>query len=767
MSNGLRKWTARWIAAPGADLGSWNKPVLPAPHFRRVLTLASAGQPAAVRLCGLGYYELYVNGQRVGEQVLDPVVTQYDKRALYVTHDVTGLLRHGENVIGVILGNGWYNCHTPEVWHFDKASWRDYPKLLLELEVDGRIVLASDAAWKCTRAGPIVFDGLRNGEHYDARLELDGWLEAGYDDSGWKSAVQAAPPGGVLEPQLMPPCKVMRTLPAVDAWTLESGETVYDLGQNIAGWVRLRVSGLRGTEITLRYGERLKDRALDQDHIACFIKDGDCQTDRYILKGGGEVETWEPRFAYHGFQYVSICGEAKIHSVEGRVVHTAFPRAGQFSCSDPTLDKLQANTVWSYLGNFVGIPTDCPHREKNGWTGDALLAAETGLFNFAAGSAYAQWIASLTDAQRPSGQLPGIVPTAGWGYNWGSGPAWDSALILIPWYVYLYTGDASAIRAHYGAMKSYLDYCGSRAEEHILSFGLGDWSHPDGQRMADVAITSTGYYYADAVMLARFARILGRETEAGRFERLAAAIRRAFNRRFYRGDGIYGQGEPTALGCALHQGLVEESERGAVARRLAETVQANGGKADFGILGAKYIPRVLAENGYAALALRILTQPEYPGWAHWLRQGANTLWECWSGDASHNHIMFGDISAWMYQYLAGLTPDPEQPGFWHTIIRPHAVEGVDWVKAWHESPRGRIEVAWRRRAAQFELDVTIPATSTATVELPVGTEAVTVDGRPAAEVTGLASRGVRHGRPVYQVASGNYQFTAAESTKKN
>ncbi len=718
----MHQWNthAQWIATPGVDLGSWYGATLPAPYFRRVFW-CEAGGKALIRICGLGYYELYLNGERVGEQVLDPVVTQYDKRVLYVTHDITHQLRAGVNTIGVILGNGWYNCHTPDTWHFDKASWRDYPKLFLELERDGEVVLVSNTEWK-TAPGPIIFDGLRNGEHYDARLELEGWLEAGYDDSAWKSAGPVAGPGGILEPQLMPPCKVMRTLPAADSWILPSGETVYDIGQNITGWARIGVSGPRGAEVTIRYGERLKDRSLDQEHIALFIKGGDCQTDRYILKGGGKIEIWEPRFTYHGFQYISISGDVKIHSVEGRVVHTAFPQIGQFSCSDPTLEKLQANTVWSYIGNFVGIPSDCPHREKNGWTGDALLAAETGLFNFAAGSSYAQWVGSIADAQRPSGQLPGIVPTAGWGYNWGSGPAWDSALILIPWYVYLFTGDTSAIRSNYGAMKKYLGFCASLAVDNILSFGLGDWSHFDGSRMAETAITSTGYYYIDALTLARFAQILGYEEDQLRFERLAADIKRAFNTRFYRGDGIYSKGEPTALACALHQGLVEDSERAVVACRLAEIVQANSCKADFGILGAKYVPRALAENGYASVALRMLTQPEYPGWAHWLRQGASTLWESWSGNASRNHIMFGDISAWMYQYLAGITPDPEQPGFKHTILAPQPVAGLTWARAEHKSPQGRLASSWQIRDDRFHWDVEIPADCTGTVILPGGAQ---------------------------------------------
>ena len=710
-------WKAMWITAPGKTMGDWRAAVLPAPYFRKTFICDAVGK-AEIHICGLGYYELYLNGAKVGDHVLDPVVTQYDKRARYVSYDVSKALRKGVNVVGVILGNGWYNSHTPEVWHFDKAIWRDYPKLMLDLEADGQIILGSDTSWKST-TGPIVFDGLRNGETYDARLELGDWLSPNYDDQTWLPAAQVMGPGGLLEPQTMPPCKVMQTLPFVKSWTLENGDRVFDMGQNIAGWARISVSGVAGTELVVRYGERLKDRAVDQEHIGCFIKGGDCQTDRYFLKGEG-VEIWEPRFTYHGFQYVSIQGKAEIHQVEGRVIHTAFPQIGRFECSNPILTKLQTNAVWSYRGNFVGIPTDCPQREKNGWMGDASLAAETGLFNFAAGSSYNQWMETISDTQRPNGQLPGIVPSSGWGYNWGSGPAWDSAFILIPWYVYLYTGDTTAIHAHYDAMKRYIDFCASMATDHIVSFGLGDWCHIDSSRIADAAVTSTAYYYVDTLALAKFAGIVGRPDDRAHYEALAASIKQAFNKKFYQGNGIYAKGEMTALGCALYQGLVEDSQKAQVVARLVEKVEANAAKVDFGILGAKYIPRALADNGHAALAYRLISQTDFPGWGYWIKQGATTLWEAWAGDSSLNHIMFGDISAWMYQYLAGIAPDPEIPGFKHILLAPHPVPGLDWVKAQYDSPHGRITSVWNVKNGTFCWDVEIPPNSTATVLKPDG-----------------------------------------------
>jgi len=719
-------WQAQWIGRPGACLVNWQGPVLPAPLFRHEFDLAASVREARVSICGLGYYELRLNGSKVGDHVLDPTVTQYDRRVRYVTYDVTSLLKQGGNAIGVMLGNGWYNCHTPDVWHFDKASWRDYPKMICQLEAtfeDGQqIVLCSGPEWKAGD-GPIRFDGLRNGETYDARCERPGWDRAGFDDNDWQHAVVVAEPGGVLEPQVSPACKVVETIAPVGMQEVRAGVVVFDLGQNIAGWAQLRVSGPAGAEVTLRYAERLADDGdIDQGNIDRFIKEGDCQTDRYILKGGAE-EIWEPRFTYHGFQYVQVSGlpgEPTLDTLRGCVVQTAFDQIGTFECSDETLNRLQECTLWAYRGNFVGIPTDCPHREKNGWTGDAQLAAETGLLNFDAAAAYGQWIETIVDAQRPSGQLPGIVPSAGWGYNWGSGPAWDSALLLIPWYVYLYTGDRTTIEQHYESMKRYVDFCSRMATGHILSFGLGDWCHIDSDRIPPPSLTSTGYYYCHVRLLATFAQLTDRSADHERYSELAREIKDAFNQRFYQGDGIYASGEQTALACAVYQELVEDAEREAVVAKLAAAVEGSGCRPDFGILGAKYVPRVLAENGHVELAYRLITQPEYPGWVHWLQQGATTLWESWSGESSRNHIMFGDISAWMYQYLAGIAPDASNPGFKQVTIRPQPVSDLDWVRATHRSPHGPVRSAWKRTDRGLELDVELPAGTTGRVHLPTG-----------------------------------------------
>ncbi len=722
-----------WIAHPNRCLTDWQHPVHPAPLFRREFRLDLPVRTARLRICGLGFYELRINGKKVGDHVLDPVVTQYDRRVRYVTYDVAAHLQPGANAIGVMLGNGWYNCHTAEVWHFDKANWRDYPKLWMDLRIEGENgenrEISTGPEWK-VGDGPIRFDGLRNGETYDARLERPGWDRPGFDDAGWVGARITAGPGGILEEQTSPPCKVMETIAPVSVREIRPGVAVYDLGVNIAGWAQLRVEGEAGREIVLRYGERLKDNGeVDQAHIAIFIKSGECQTDRYICKGGG-METWEPRFTYHGFQYVQVegyQGSPSMEMIRARVVHTAFDSVGAFECSAQQVNRLQECTRRAYLGNFVGIPTDCPHREKNGWTGDAQIAAETGLMNFAAASSYRQWLQTLADTQRPSGQLPGIAPSAGWGYNWGSGPAWDAALVLIPGYIHLYTGDDGAIRDQYDAIRRYLDFCATMADGHILAFGLGDWCAPNSKHMPSAALTSTAYYHVFARETARYARILGHDHQAAEYGALADAIRQAFNARFYRGDGRYDNGSTTAQGCALYQSLVEDGERGLVVQRLVEAVEASGVTSDFGILGAKYVPRALADNGHMDLAFRQLIQPEFPGWVHWLKQGATTLWESWDGRASRNHIMFGDISAWCFHYLAGIRPDAEQPGFRHVRIQPHFVRGLDWVKAAHYSPRGPIRIQWQRTGDGIALEVNLPPGSAGTVILP-GNEPKAVKG---------------------------------------
>jgi alpha-L-rhamnosidase len=719
MTENTHLFAGHWINNAHAN-SCWLSEALPAPFLRREFDCPESFSDARLFICGLGYCEVWVNGRKVSDNVLEPVVTQYDRRVHYLCYDLKSFLLPGKNAIGVILGSGWYDHHTSTGWQFNHAPWRDHPKMICDLIIDDKCLLKSDSTWK-TATGPIIFDSLRKGETYDARLEIPGWNQVNFDDSGWQAATHIAPPPGILEPQKVAPIAVFDSFKVTSKKEFSDG-TVYDFPLNIAGWCLLQVRGEAGAEVHLTYGElKSDDGDLDISNISNPTYSTRHHLDVYILKGEG-VESWQPRFTYHGFQFVKIkiVGQAEVVDLEARLIHSSFAEAGQFTCSDPVLNRLQELTRISYLSNYVGIPTDCPQREKNGWTGDAMLAAETGLWNFKASSGYRHFTRVLADTQRLSGQLPGIAPTAGWGYNWGSGPAWDSLLILVPWYVWLYTGDDRPIRENYPEMKRYMEFCAGMAENHLLYFGLGDWCHHDQKRIAPVGITSSGYYHIDAVTMGKFAGLLGYKEDQRHFQALAEKIRVSFRETFYHGDGLYGNGEWTSLACPVYQGLADPDEAAASVQRLIEAVRENRHRADFGILGAKYVLRVLADYGYIEDVYQMITQEEFPGWGNWLRRGAASLWETWDGGASRNHIMFGDISAWAFQYLGGISPCEQAPGFRQFKIQPNTVTGLQHFKLHHDCPFGRIECAWQQQNGLFTLQLSIPKDTQAELLLPDG-----------------------------------------------
>lgn len=733
------------------------------PLFRKTVELGAKLRRATATICGLGYYELRMNGEKIGDHVLDPMFTRYDKRALYVTYDVTRSLHRGQNAIGVMLGNGFYNQHARDAWDFERAPWRAQPALRMQLRLefaDGTTrTVGTDETWRAN-TGPVVLDGIRNGEFYDARREWPGWDRAYFDDSEWPAAELVDGPKGALCAQMMPPIRVMETIAPIGVAEPKPGVFIFDLGQTIAGWAQIRVSGHEGTQVVLRYGEQLAaDGMLDRGAIATLVYQGPFQTDSYTLAGRG-VEKWEPRFTYHGFRYVEVTGwpgRPDLDSLRGRVVHTGFARAGSFECSNELLNTIQRLTLWAYRGNFVGIPTDCPHREKNGWTGDAQLACELGLLNFDNAPAYEKWMGDFRDEQPASGEFAGIIPTSGWGY--GIGPAWDSAHVLIPWYLYVYRGDRRVLEDNYASMKRYVDFLGTRARDGIVDYGLADWCPAKTETSA--AVTSTAYYYVDALTLSRIAELLGQADDAKRYADIATGVFAAFNRAHNRGDGIYANGSQTALACALYQGLVPPEQREQVAQRLAEAVEANDWHLDCGILGAKYLFRALTDAGRADVAYRIATQTTAPSYGDWIARGATTLWEDWGGGASRDHIMFGDISAWFYSALAGIDPDPRRPGFRHTTIHPHPVGDLTWVRAQHEGPYGTVGSAWELGSGGLTLKVSVPPNTTATVYVPAASADVVTEGEhSAAQSPGVVFLGERDGCAVFEVGSGEYAFGA-------
>jgi alpha-L-rhamnosidase len=751
---GIEPWGNHWTG--------WAQQA-PSPIFRKSFSVPGPIRSATIYASGLGYHELRLNGKKVGDHVLDPAFTRYDRRALYVTHDVTSELRQGENALGVMLGNGWFNIENFEEWDFLRAPWRDKPIAIVQLEItyrDGTTqVIGSDDSWRAA-TGPVRFDGIRNGEVYDARRDHLGWDKPGYDDSAWTPATLVSPPKGRLSAQLLPPIRVTQTLRPVKMTEPRPGVFVFDLGQNIAGWAQLKVKGPAGARITVRYGERLTPEGLlDQYPIDCFVYQGPFQTDVYVLKGTG-IETWEPRFSYHGFQYIEVSGfpgRASVDSLRGRVIHTDFPSVGSFACSNPLLNRIQEMSRWSFRGNFHGYPTDCPQREKNGWVGDAHIFAETALLNFDTATAYEKWLADFRDERRPDGQAAAIIPTSGWGY--GLGPSWDSACILIPWYLYVYSGDKRVLAENYDQMKLYLEFLGTKAKEHIVSYGLGDWMYP--KTATPPEITGTGYFFANARILSKAAAVLGETSEAERYAALAEQISTAYVARLYKGNGTFANGSQAAQSCPLWHGLVPDSEREAVARQLLNAVEKQDWHPDVGIIAIKYLLPALSETGQDAAAYRLVTQTTAPSWGDWLNRGATTCWEDWAGEFSRNHYSFGAVSEWFFKYLAGLTPDPEQPGFAHFMVQPRPVGDLTWVRASYHSIRGPISIDWERSHGSFRLKLTIPPNSTATVRVPTTRpESVTESGRPTAKAKGVKFLRTEKDAAVIEVGSGRYLFEA-------
>lgn len=679
----------QWIS------GDTTEPDKPAPVLFREFELDHLPSNAVFSVAVAGWCEVHVNGVKCGRDVLSPVTCQPDMRTSSLDLDVAGMLKLGSNMLEVILGNGWQNTFTVSSWGFPDAPWRGGPKMRGELVCDGRTLLATDGTWRAYDS-PIVFNSLRNGEWYDARLE-------GRRVNERSATVEKYPPWGRVSREDAVPCREGDAFAPVNVMKTPVGQDLYDFGANIAGWCEIEVDGSAGAKVALDYDESITSNRTLLGHVKSHtVGRGEkrpVQHDEYTLAGRIGGEKWHARFTYHGFRYVvaTLVGDVRIKSIRARFVHSDFVRAGTLSMSDRTFAALQAATERSFLSNFVGIPTDCPHREKNGWTGDAQLAMETGLWNFDAKAGYVHFLRMMLDAQRPNGAVPCILPcTPKFGFGWGSGPAWDAVLFEIPWQIYRFYGDDEPAREAYPAMKRYLEFISGRARaDGLVAYGLGDWCAPGGCKVAPLLLTDSAYVYEFNRRVSFWAERFGEKDVAERCRVEAERIKAAFNREFYKGDGLYAGGEWTSLAAPLYfKGLCADGEAGKVARRLVGDVRKNAHRAAFGILGAKWVPRVLADFGYIDDAFRLFVQPEMPGWAHWLQFGDGTLREEWDDRHSHNHIMFGDLSAWAYEYLAGIKID--EPGFVKCHAEPHLPEGIDSFDISHRTTHGLVRVrAWR------------------------------------------------------------------------
>ena len=680
----------RWIS------GGTDAPEKPAPTLVKEFALGARPEKAVFSVAVAGWCEVRVNGAKSGMDVLSPVTCQPDMRTSSLDLDVTDLLKSGTNTLEVILGNGWQNTFTIDAWGFSNAPWLGCPKICGEMKCDGETMFVTDGSWGVYDS-PIVFNALRNGEWYDARLE-------GRRVNERVAKVEKYVPWGRISAEVAVPCREGETFEPKRVLESQWGTDVYDFGANIAGWCEIEVEGVSGAKVMLDYDESITERNTLLGHVKKHVtgkgEKRPVQHDEYTLAGRQGGEKWHPRFTYHGFRYVHVRfdGEARLKSIRARFVHSAFARAGTLETSDPTFAALQSATERSYLSNFVGIPTDCPHREKNGWTGDAPLAMETGLWNFDAKDSYVHFLRMMLDAQRINGAVPCILPcTPRFGFRWGSGPAWDAILFEIPWQIYRFYGDDTPAREAYQAMKRYAAFITTKADnDGLYDYGLGDWCRWwEDRKGTSVRLTDSAYVYMFNRHLAFWAERFGEKKYAADRNAAAEKIKTAFNATFYKGGGLYAEGRLTELAAPLYfKGLCVNGEEEKVAKRLVATVREKGHRAYFGILGAKWTPRVLAEYGYADDAFKLFVQPDMPGWAHWLQFGDGTLRESWDDSSSHNHIMFGDLSAWAYEYVAGIVPI--EPGFKKIAFRPHILEGVDSFAVTHKTPFGEIRAGWRR-----------------------------------------------------------------------
>lgn len=641
---------------------------------------------ATLYCCGLGQAVYHINGENITDEVFVTHFTKYDSRVLYNIFDVTTFINTGKNAIGVHLGNWFYNdCNTH--WNRNSETWRAQPKLLLSLAIDYQDgttdIINSDSSWK-TIKGPVLYNNVQSGEIYDARLIIKDWDKASCDDEKWDNAVICMPPGGILEHVEMPPIRVVRKLEPEYI-----GNGIYDCKESISGRAAITVNGKPGDEIELKYIEYIDENGNIDEHInSCLEEDILLKhTDKYILSGEG-TERYYADFVYHGFRYVKVSNETVLKEIEFEVIHNDFEIIGEFSCSDPVINEIHDAARRSTLTNYVDIPIDCPHREQNGWTGDALISCQQSLMNFEIKDAYKKLMNDYKDAQRPSGQLPAVIPSSNWGYNWGAGPAWDSGIIMIPYYTYQITGDKSLIVQMWDNMKLYMKYMQLMAEGYTVDYGLGDWKPPHYIVKCPTAVTDTGYFYANSVIMAKCCNVMG---EKDTYTDLAVKIRESYRAHFMKDEELLKS--QTFIACGLYWGLYNDDEVPEMAEKLNNLVKDNDYHIDCGILGTKYIFTALSENGYASTLYKMVTNPTPPSYAYWIKLGIKNLCEQWllkneKGEIeSLNHHMFSEIEYWFYKYLAGIRIDENG-----VVIKPCFIPELDWVKATHSD----ITVFWNK-----------------------------------------------------------------------
>ncbi len=781
-----KDWRASWIEP---DIHENDSVSNPCPFLRKEFKLKGNVKDAKIYVTCHGLYQLSLNGAKVSDQLFTPGWTSYHNRLQYHVYDVTGQVQQGRNAIGAILGDGWYRGNM--AFQGNRNLYGNKVALLLQLKVtyeDGsEEYILSDHTWKAA-TGPVLQSDIYNGEVYDARLESDGWDRAGFNDKAWSGVIIKEYNKDNLIAVEGPAVRITQTIKPVSKIITPKGELVFDLGQNIVGWVQFRLKGEAGTRITLKHAEVLDRKG---NFYTDNLREAKAE-DIYIFKGEG-TETFEPHFTFHGFRYVSVedySGEISPDDILGMVIHSDMTPSGSFECSDSLINRLQKNIQWGLRGNFLDVPTDCPQRdERLGWSGDAQAFAPTACFNMDAASFYTKWLKDIAADQLENGAVPDVIPDVlnirgqgGWSGKpaWAASTGWADACVIIPWHMYLIYGDERILEEQYASMAEWIRYMEKRAGEDFLWTGdehYGDWlsfattrsDYPGAT--TDKDMIATAYFYYSTSQLHKIAVILDRKQDAEGYAALKENIKQAFQKEFITPNGRMSSNTQTAYVLALAFDLVPEHLKANAARRLAEDVRKFG-HITTGFLGTPLISHILTETGYPDLAYMLLFRKNYPSWLYPVTMGATTIWERWDGIKpdgtfqdvgmnSFNHYAYGAVGNWLYSKVAGISFDPEFPGYKHFIIKPYLDDRLTYARAAYHSVYGKIKSHWEINATQLKLHVTIPVNTTAVIELPAKNITDITEGRiPVSELNEIIVKGITDGRVILYLGSGTYDFEA-------
>jgi len=776
-------WKGKWIgydkASAWDSVTQWSR--LSARYLRKEFQSTPAVKRATVYIAGLGMYELYINGRKIGDQVLAPNPTDYRKSFFYNTHDVTAAIRKGNNAIATVLGNGRFFTMRQN-YKTQKHNTFGYPKLLLQLEIEyadgSKKTVVTDESWKLNVDGPIRTNNEYDGEEYDAVKEFGPWTNAGFNDSKWQQPELVAPPPGKITAQPAEPMKVMQTIKPVSIKNIGNGKYILDMGQNFAGWLKLQnIKGTKGEQITLRFAESLKANG---ELFTANLRDAKV-TDKYAfgnssLTGGG----WEPSFVYHGFRYVEITGfpgTPTINNFEGKLVYDALETTGSFQTSNQTINAIYKNAWWGIASNYKGMPVDCPQRnERQPWLGDRVIGAQGESFMFDNAKLYAKWMDDIQQSQKEEGAIPDVAP-AFWNY-YSDDVTWPAAFITISNNLYNQFGDLKPIQKNYASMKKWIWYMRDKylVNNIMTRDKYGDWCVPpeslqlihakDSSRLTDGKLIASAYYFKLLSFMQRFAKLTGNDTDINEYAALAEKMKIAFQHKFYNpAQHGYSNNTITANLLPLYFGICPDSLRDRVFENIYQKIHVESNDhISTGLIGTQYLFRGLSEYGNTDLAFKLASNKTYPSYGYMVENGATTIWELWNGNTadpnmnSQNHVMMlGDLVTWFYENLAGIRTDKEAVGFKKITMKLSLPRELQFLDAAYKSPYGLIKSSWKKNAEIFEWNITIPANTSARIFIPAKSEKDVFESGKALPGD-IKVMQWKEGFLSIEVPSGNYQF---------